>query len=143
MSKYRVIAVEFQSETALVQALEDFVEKFGGSYERHETPTYLVGYLGDTRPEKAEYIIRRRYLSSGANDIGFARQADGTFRAIVSDFDAGNGNYSDREESEKFAFIKQRYAYHQTLASAEIQGYTVYEEELEDGSIVLTLERGW
>ncbi len=143
MSKYRQIAVKFLSEAALVQALEDCVSQFGGAYEHHDKATNLFGYQGDARPEKAEYIIRRRYVGSGANDIGFARQADGSFSAIVSDFDAGDGAHSERQENEKFQYIKQRYAYHQTVSLAEEQGYTVYETVQEDGSIELALERMW
>ena len=36
----------------------------------------------------SEYvIIATVFTDGGSNDIGFARQADGTFRAIISDYD--------------------------------------------------------
>lgn len=143
MSKYRKIEVQFLSETALVQALEDACQQFGIQYEHHEKATHLYGYQGDRREEKAEYVIRRNYVGGAANDIGFARQPDGSFAAIVSEFDTGTGRYEGGTENAKFTYIKQRYAYHQVCAEAEAQGYTVYEEYLPDGSIELALERAW
>ena len=46
----------------------------------------LYGYLGDRRPETAELVVRRKYLGSASNDLGFARTPEG-YVAIISEFD--------------------------------------------------------
>lgn len=137
MSKYRTIATEFKSEPALRQALEDACAKFAIKYEHHAEAAYLYGFQGDRRPEQANYIVRRGYVGGAANDLGFARQADGSFAAIISEFDSGHAGQV------KLDYITQRYAYHQVVGEAEAQGYTVYEQYLPDGSIELALERAW
>jgi hypothetical protein len=39
----------------------------------------------------ANVIIRRANVQTAANDIGFVRQSDGTYSAIVSEYDSQNG----------------------------------------------------
>ena len=46
----------------------------------------LYGYLGDRRQETAEIVIRRKYVGSLSNDLGFARTAQG-YVPVVSEFD--------------------------------------------------------
>ncbi len=46
----------------------------------------LYGYQGDRRPETAELVVRRRYLGSASNDLGFARTPEG-FVPIISEYD--------------------------------------------------------
>jgi Protein of unknown function (DUF1257) len=46
----------------------------------------LFGYHGDRRPETAEIVIRRQYVGSLSNDIGFVRTPDG-FVPVVSEYD--------------------------------------------------------
>lgn len=54
----------------------------------YEQPTTLYGYQGDARQEKAHIVIRRTKTGVGAsNDVGFLRQPDGTYRALVSEYD--------------------------------------------------------
>lgn len=57
--------------------------------EVHKTPQHLMGYQGDTREQTAEIIIRQRHVGGASNDIGFKKQADGTYTAIISDYDQG------------------------------------------------------
>lgn len=136
MSKYLKIAVKFQSEAALVQALEDACTEFGITYEHHDQPQTLYDWHGEARPEKAEYIIRRRNVGGAANDMGFARQADGTFGAIISQYDSGS--YGQK----KLDYISYRYQYHQVTEYAYANGFTVVETETPDG-VELALERAW
>ena len=56
----------------------------------HEEAVNLIGYHGDTRPEKANVIVRRNHIGTAANDLGFVKEADGTYSAIVSDYDSRN-----------------------------------------------------
>lgn len=60
--------------------------------EVHETPQNLYGYHNDKRVDTAEVIIRRKFVGSASNDIGFKRNANGNFEAIISQFDGGKHN---------------------------------------------------
>jgi hypothetical protein len=56
--------------------------------EIHDDAVNLIGYHADTRPEKANVIVRRKHIGTAANDLGFVKEADGTYSAIVSDYDS-------------------------------------------------------
>lgn len=85
----------------------------------HLTPHRLpIGYLGDERPEKANVIVRRQQLNSASNDIGFARDAQGQFRAVVSDYDRGIGF-----DQGWVGRVAQAYKECQTMAVARSRGY--------------------
>ena len=60
--------------------------------EVHEEPKYLYGYQGDKREQKAEVIIRRAYVGSSSNDIGYVKGPDGNFKALISDYDSHKHN---------------------------------------------------
>ena len=55
----------------------------------HAMPTNLYGYHDDMRQQKAHIIVRRKHIGYAANDLGFLRNADGSYSQIVSDFDQG------------------------------------------------------
>ena len=55
--------------------------------EVHDKPQSLYGYQGDERNQKAEVIIRRNNTQDAANDIGFVKNADGCYDAIISEYD--------------------------------------------------------
>jgi len=55
----------------------------------------------DVRSEKANYVIRRKYVGGPANDVGFIRQPDGTFDMIVSEFETGTGAYAGGHKNAK------------------------------------------
>lgn len=78
MSHFTTIKTEIKNVNALVKALEDM--EFINQVELHEKAQGLYGFQGDLRPETAEVIIRRKYLGSASNDIGFKQQEDGTLR---------------------------------------------------------------
>lgn len=139
MSKYLTIKTEFLSETALRQALEDACGEFGIAYEYHPEGAHLYGVGGNLRPEKAEYIIRRRYVGGLANDMGFARQPDGSFAAIISEYDS-RSNWAGGQR--KLDFITWRYQYNQVQEYAMTNGFTVIETETPEG-VRLELERAW
>lgn len=58
----------------------------------HDKPVQLEGYHGDKREQKAEIVLPRRSVGSASNDIGFAKQSDGSYKAIISDFDRSKHN---------------------------------------------------
>ncbi|MEG4595403.1 DUF1257 domain-containing protein [Microcoleus sp. F8_C2] len=88
---------------ALVKALADMGFS---NVEVHQTLQNLYGYQGDVRPEKGQVILRRQYIGSASNDIGFNRRQDGTFEAIISEYDRS------RFSLEWLNQLAQRYNYH-------------------------------
>lgn len=133
MSHFTCIKTQIKNVDALVKALVDVGLK---NVEVHETAQHLYGYQGDVRPETAEVIIRRKYISSSSNDIGFKRQEDGQFQAIISDYD--RQKYSQQWLNR----LMQRYGYYALMATAQEQGFTVEEDEvLEDGTVRVVVAR--
>jgi hypothetical protein len=114
MSKYEELATVLTEERYLVEALE----QLGYKPEVHRAGAALYGYLGDERPEKAQVIVRRQQLNSASNDIGFARDAQGQFRAVVSDYDRGIGF-----DQGWVGRVAQAYKESQTMAVAKSRGY--------------------
>lgn len=115
MSKYSENKTSFKDVDLLIQALVDC------GYPRevievHETAQHLIGYHGDKRAETAEVIIRRAHVGSASNDIGFKRNADGTYGAIISEYDSGKHN--DRW----MAKLKTSYTEHGIRRTAAKQG---------------------
>lgn len=83
MSKYLTFTdVVFKSESLLLAALADLGY---AEVERGEALP-LYGYQGDVRKERAEIVVRRRFIGSASNDLGFARTAEG-FTPIISEYD--------------------------------------------------------
>ncbi len=114
MSKYEELRTVLSEERFLVEALRDL----GYSPEVAREGTSLYGYLGDERPEKAHIVIRRRQLDSASNDIGFARDANGVYRALISEYDGGIG-FNDAW----LGRVAQTYKERQTMAVAKSKGY--------------------
>lgn len=114
MSKYEELVTRVTEECHLVGALRDL----GYEPEVHPTGAALVGYQGDERAERAHVIVRRRQLDSASNDIGFARDASGVYRAVISAYDRGIG-FDDRW----LGRVAQSYKERQTMAVARAKGY--------------------
>jgi hypothetical protein len=133
MSHFTCIQTQIKNQDTLIKALADVGFK---NIEVHETAQHLYGYQGDVRKQTAEVIIRRHYVGIHSNDIGFKRQEDGRFEAIISEYD--RHQYSP----EWLNGLTQRYGYHTLMATAPTQGFTVEEEEtLEDGTIRVVVAR--
>lgn len=133
MSHYTVLQTQIQDPRLLLEALGDlgFHE-----VELHEEAQPLVGYQGDRRYETAEVIIRRKHVGSASNDIGFARQPDGSFQAIVSEFDR-----SDYDET-WIGRLTQRYAYRAARETLAEQDFDLVEEQVDElGTIRCTVRR--
>jgi hypothetical protein len=114
MSAYGEYETIMCEERFLVEGLA----AMGYKVELHAEDAKLIGYHGDERPERAHVIIRRSQLDSASNDIGFARGADGRFRAILSEYDRSIG-YDDQWLGK----VNQHYKEKQTLAVAKAKGY--------------------
>ncbi|MUG96130.1 DUF1257 domain-containing protein [Scytonema sp. UIC 10036] len=133
MSHFTCIKTQIKNVNALVKALEDMNIK---NVEVHETAQHLYGYQGDVRSQTAEVIIRREYISSYSNDIGFKQQEDGQFQAIISEYD--RHSYGQHWLNR----LMQRYGYHVLIETSQEQGFTVEEDEvLEDGTVRVVVGR--
>ena len=133
MSQYLNIATQIVSGEHLVKALKDvgFNE-----IEVYQTAQPLKGWMGDTRTNTAEIIIRKKYIGSASNDIGFKRGSQGRFIAFISDFD------KDRYNAAWLNHLTQRYAYHVAMDKLQEKGFDLVEESVqEDQTIHLTLRK--
>ena len=91
------------------------------------------------RNEKANFVIRRKYVGGFENDVGFLRQPDGTFDMIVSEFETGTGAYAGGHKNDKVAFLEWRYQFNVVQQYAYENCFSVVEVETPD-SISLELE---
>ncbi|MDB5097294.1 MAG: hypothetical protein JWM80_1715 [Cyanobacteria bacterium RYN_339] len=127
MSHFTVVRTTLRDEAMLCQALADLGFPV---VEAREEAQPLFGYQGDQRDETAEVILRREFVNPGSNDIGFKRNADGNFDAIISEFD------STRLNATWLGQLSQRYALAMVKATMAKQGYLVDAEQLQaNGSL--------
>jgi hypothetical protein len=96
----------------------------------------LYGYKGDVREQTAEIVIRRKFIGSYSNDVGFKKNDDGFYEAIISEYDRGSFN------SQWTNKLTQRYTVHKTKKEYRKQGKRVLEEALPSGKVRLTVT-GW
>ena len=123
MSKYGEFSTNITDGVLLCSALEEMGFVFDGPYQEPET---LYGYHGDERPEKAHIIIRRHNTGIGAsNDIGFVRNPDGCYQAIVSEYDRG-AKFGDAWLGK----LKQSYTEQRQMQMARNKGYVFQGREV-------------
>jgi len=134
MSKYLEITVQFKDEVTFQEALRDVCQARGIQFEQGQA-LHLYGYQGDRRAKTAEYVIRRQHIESSANDLGFARQPDGTIGVVISEFDSG----SHRMGAEIVAQVRQRYARLMVEKQARARGLRVEEVKEAGGAVRLRL----
>jgi len=133
MSHYTEMTTEITDAEHLTAALGDLGF---GEIEVYDQPRALVGYQGDLRDQAAHVIVRRKFVGKSSNDIGFLKQPDGRFQAIISEYDRR------KHDAKWLGRLTQRYAYHRTMATLADQDFTVIEEKTEsDGRIRLSLRR--
>jgi hypothetical protein len=121
LSKYEETSTEVRQVTHLVAALEEL----GFQPELHPAGANLVGYEGRERPERAHVIIRRDLIGTASNDIGFARKLDGTFGAVLSEYDRSIGF-----DEQWLGRVHQLYKEKQVLADARAKGYILRSREV-------------
>ena len=46
----------------------------------------LYGYQGDRRPETAQIVVRRKFIGSASNDLGF-QKTDAGYVPVISEYD--------------------------------------------------------
>lgn len=83
MSAYTQVKCDFRDKGILVEALREI------GYQPHlfDMAVQLEDYVGKLRPQRAEIVIPRRQVGGSANDVGFAKQADGSYIAVISEYD--------------------------------------------------------
>ena len=114
MSHYSEVQIEIRDGAALVAALERL--GFKGKIEIYQEAQPLRGYKGDRREQQAHIIIRRQHVGLAANDIGFERQSDGSYKAWISDFDQSvTGNNYGKDWQGR---LKQAYGVEKAKAEA-------------------------
>lgn len=127
MSLYCRVETQFKNQDALVAALMET-----GKWTKNQVHVFadaqnLIGYKGDIRKEVAHVIIRRQNMGSMSNDVGFVKNPDGTYSAIISEYD--KSKYND-------AWLKQlkgNYAYHAIRLQQAARGRSVSRERMPDG----------
>ncbi len=123
MSMYCNIKTQFKNRAALIAALMETGHWTADQIEVHDGPQHLYGYQGDQREQTAHVIIRRQHVGRASNDIGFERQADGTYAAVISQYDGGSdtSKYGPRWQRA----LKESYRYHVIKAQQEKRGRRV------------------
>ncbi len=72
----------FKDRECLLNAL---AECGYGTVEEGEALS-LYGYQGDRRPETAQIVVRRKFIGSASNDLGF-QKTDAGYIPVISEFD--------------------------------------------------------
>jgi len=136
MSHYAELKTQIKDEKALVAALVrmGFKEEH---VEIHKEATNLYGYHGDKRNDKAEIIIRRKYIGGSSNDIGFKKQADGTYKAIISDFDRTSMGYNQKWLDKTGTY----YNVEKSKIAAKHRGFKFKETTTKEGKLQLCLTK--
>ena len=133
MSHYVECTPGFKDREALIAALVA-VGFERNQIEVHDEAVALYGYRGDQRPQQAHIIIRRQHVGQAANDVGWERLSDGTYRAWISEYD-GRHRFSQSMQNH----IKQEYAYHAVARQQRALGRTVERRMLETGEIEVVI----
>lgn len=129
MSAYAELKTSYKDRECLVGALADMGYK---NVELHEGEgANLVGYHGDARAEKANVIVRRKFVGQAANDLGFVRRADGTYGAIISKYDSGKHN------AKWLDGLKKNYTERVVSKEARRQGLRLHSRTVVNGKVVV------
>ena len=83
MSKYMTFTdTAFKDRECLLNALSEC----GYSEVEEGEALSLYGYQGDRRKETAQLVVRRKFIGSASNDLGFQKTAAG-YVPVISEFD--------------------------------------------------------
>ncbi len=133
MSHFVACQTEFRDPQALIEALTSCGFE-PSQIEVHAEAVPLYGYQGDQRPQQAHLVIRRQHVGQAANDVGWEKQADGTYRAWISEYD-GRHRFNAGMQNR----IKQEYAYAVIRRQQQARGRTVTRYTLANGEIEVTV----
>ena len=143
MSHYSKVKTKLRNIEALIKALQD-MGFTTDMIQHHKNAVQLEGYRGDKRSQTAEVVLPRRFVGGAANDIGFKLQEDGTYEAIISDFDRSSNSARRSQYWKSGAYnenwlkkLNQRYAYHNLKEELSEQGFFIESESEENGELFL------
>jgi hypothetical protein len=98
--------------------------------EVHEDAQNLVGYHGDTRAQKANVIVRRKFVGQAANDIGWELQ-NGSYVQHISQYDSGKHN------TKWLDGLKKNYTERVVSKEAKKQGLKLHSRTVVNGKVVV------
>lgn len=134
MSEYHAQKTEYKDGAALVEALKD---SGYAEVEVHDVATQLYDWHGrkttylDKSGDKANIIVRRHIVGGAANDLGFRKTADGTYEAIVSQYDSGKHN------AKWFQNLKRSYVEKVDMKTAAKNGLRFLGRKVVNGKVQL------
>lgn len=134
MSEFHKQVTNFKDPECLVQAL---AEQGYTVVEQHEVAQQLYDYHNlattylDAGGDRANIIVRRRYVGGSANDLGFAKQTDGTYSAIISEFD------SHKHNKNWMNGLKKHYAEKTDMKAAKKSGLRFLGKKVVNGKVQL------
>ena len=133
MSHFTTLSTQLTDADALRAALGDVGYP---EVEVHAEEQPLYGYRGDRRRDRAHVIVRRRHVGELSNDIGFRHEQDGTFTAVISEYDRVV------HDEAWLGRLTARHAYHVTEKTLAAQGFQLVNETTEqDGTVRMVLRR--
>ena len=133
MSHFVECQTEFRDPQSLVPALVECGFE-APQIEVHQQAVPLYGYKGDARPQKAHIVIRRQHIGQAANDVGWERQADGTYRGWISEYDRRH-----RFNDTMCNHVKQEYAYRVVYRQQRSMGRSVERRMLDNGELEVVI----
>lgn len=134
MSEYHIQTTKYKDPECLVQAL---AEQGYDKVEVHEVAKPLVDYTGkqthytDVSGDKANIIVRRKYVGGAANDVGFVKTQDGTYAAVISEYD------SCKHNKQWFNGLTRAYAEKTDMKAAKRNGLTFLGRKMVNGRVQL------
>jgi len=146
MSKYSTNPVPtFKDAALLIAALQEMGFE-ANEIEHHAIAQQLFDYHGqptkytDRNGDKANVILRRtavnRHLSGGAsNDIGFKQHGDGSFSALISQYDSAYAN------NQWIGKLTAAYTRQSVIQKAAKQGFKFVGSRQENGKTKLQFSR--
>lgn len=136
MSEYHELKTEYRDAECLVAALKEHEPAYH-TVEVHEVAQQLFDFRGrkttyiDKDGDKANIIVRRAVVGGAANDLGFVRKADGSYSAIISEYD------SRKHSAEWLKGLKRTYTEKVTLKTAAKNGLRYLGKKVVNGKTQL------
>lgn len=142
MSAYAEVKTEFTDPDVLREAL---IEIYGCKPELvqlHESPVNLIDYRGKVRPDVANIVVPGcgqrhgvgQVVPGASNDIGFVRGENGSYKAIISEYDSAAQNAA------WLGKLTAIYAEKKLMQNAKKNGMNVT-KKIVGGKIVLALTK--
>lgn len=97
MSKFVSFETEFTDGKLLIEALTKMGLKGVQNHIGH--PVRMQDFVGSrSQGRDADILVPRNQVGHWSNDLGFVRVDNGTYEAIISDYDQGryNGNWRNK-----------------------------------------------